>query len=93
MSNNTYSTQSENVVFSNGHRYTKLSSDTVTCEFTNEFSVYGNKSLEKLWLFELAAHLPSKPTKLKSKRGSMFGDTKQSLHISVFHNGTVSARE
>ena len=89
ISNATHLTPNKNVAYKNGHRYTKVSSDTVTCEFVSEFSVYSNKALEKLWLHELASHFPYKPTKLKNNRGSLFGNTKQSLHISVFHNGTV----
>ena len=85
----TRTTSNVDIAYRDGHRYTKSSPNVVACEFASEFSIYSNKPLEKLWLQELETYFSKKPATLKNNKGSMFGDPKNSLHVSVFHNGTV----
>ena len=75
--------------------YTKVNDYTITCQFLDCFSIYGSKDHVKSWTTKLNQYWTSRPriiNKKSTKNTIQYGDTNESLYITVFQNGTIQVQ-
>ena len=72
-----------------GKIFTYIGNELITCQHLDSFAIYGHPEYVKSWINTFTKEWEQSPTKLSKQKGVQYGDTKNSLYIIVYENGTI----